>query len=598
MLIALQWILGLGGLVLLAFGLLWDRPGWRGRASLRCRKCWFDLTGTPGVRDLATFGAVLADGGGSERAVVCSECGTKHRSVRSMRRVRRKRFVALAGCGLVVGAYLWSVWHRQSGVGWIGLVPTPALIVSMKFVSDSPGDLQPHGQSKSSLPYPQRPVEELICHQVKTRLYDPDRCTRLDRLLMRWVAGSESVETLTEPTSYRGEAYRYVYDALHRQDRLGVDEKRWSERQIRMDLRPLDHQIHHQAWYARPRFRFLVNSQPTRVRLFGEMFSLRRDEWQRRGGRRNADPDGWLHPHRAEVDRYMGPGWDGLIASRANFIDNGVYFGFPNGIPRRFDGRVFAGDSEADIWWPIMDLEETAEIRRLSWTRRNAVNPHPAAAHFREIAETVPGFEIIQQPMPYVEWLEKYATVDLRWEETPDGGERPAGFMVRVQPDARKRWVMEARGDPVVPAFTFGGCGSLVVLAEPNDEKGVTRLINGKPPPPEYKTLLESNGAWWALRDRTNDEKEREFVERGMAPFREDERRRFDWPNAENGGRITEAWIVLYMGSSLMGSDAFRPLVDPEGERFLSEPIVLPLSGRSVARLREYAETQTRFWSH
>jgi len=31
----LQWGLLIGGLALIAFGLLWDRPGWRGRAALR-----------------------------------------------------------------------------------------------------------------------------------------------------------------------------------------------------------------------------------------------------------------------------------------------------------------------------------------------------------------------------------------------------------------------------------------------------------------------------------------------------------------------------------------------------------------------------------
>lgn len=70
------------GVLCVAMGLFWDRPGWRGRPTRRCRKCGYDL----------------CDAG--EVPVTCTECGREHRTERSLRRVRRhKRMVAV---GLLV----------------------------------------------------------------------------------------------------------------------------------------------------------------------------------------------------------------------------------------------------------------------------------------------------------------------------------------------------------------------------------------------------------------------------------------------------------------------------------------------------------------
>ena len=114
---ALQWGLVAGGILLIAFALLWDRAGWRGRAALRCRKCWFDLTGAPGV-----------DAPSRDAPVVCAECGKAHRSRRQMRRTRRHRWPVALALVTWSGAYAASVWEEARRHGWVRAVPSWALV--------------------------------------------------------------------------------------------------------------------------------------------------------------------------------------------------------------------------------------------------------------------------------------------------------------------------------------------------------------------------------------------------------------------------------------------------------------------------------------
>ena len=81
--IAFWGLLALGVLAVL-WGLLWDRPGFRGRPTRRCRKCAYDLT----------------DAG--EVPVKCTECGRVHERERSLRRVRRHKRVMAAGVAVML----------------------------------------------------------------------------------------------------------------------------------------------------------------------------------------------------------------------------------------------------------------------------------------------------------------------------------------------------------------------------------------------------------------------------------------------------------------------------------------------------------------
>jgi hypothetical protein len=72
-------------LVLIAAGLFWDRPGFRGRPERRCRKCGYDL------------------GGAGEVPVTCTECGREHQTESSLRRVRRHKRTIGVGVLLLLG---------------------------------------------------------------------------------------------------------------------------------------------------------------------------------------------------------------------------------------------------------------------------------------------------------------------------------------------------------------------------------------------------------------------------------------------------------------------------------------------------------------
>ncbi|CAN0598475.1 unnamed protein product, partial [Laminaria digitata] len=114
----LYWVLLSIAVVVLLRGLLWDRAGFRGRAERRCRRCWYDLTGSDDV---------------SRGAVVCPECGKGHKTVRSMRRTRRgKKWVFAA---LVV---FWSADVVRSVPaiqqrGWLAAIPGPVMVLMIPF---------------------------------------------------------------------------------------------------------------------------------------------------------------------------------------------------------------------------------------------------------------------------------------------------------------------------------------------------------------------------------------------------------------------------------------------------------------------------------
>ena len=81
-----SWVLLAAGLLICLLALFWDRPGFRGRPSHRCRKCWYDLK----------------DSG--ELPITCSECGKISKTEHSMRRVHRHKRQALLGVLLMLAA--------------------------------------------------------------------------------------------------------------------------------------------------------------------------------------------------------------------------------------------------------------------------------------------------------------------------------------------------------------------------------------------------------------------------------------------------------------------------------------------------------------
>ncbi len=106
-------LLGVIGLSLAAWALLWDRS--RGRR--RCPRCWYDLSGTPGR--------------------VCSECGYRAKREKKLFKTRRHwRWVFVGILVLAVG-YGASVTPRvkRSWYGWPGAVPTVVLIAMFPWLN-------------------------------------------------------------------------------------------------------------------------------------------------------------------------------------------------------------------------------------------------------------------------------------------------------------------------------------------------------------------------------------------------------------------------------------------------------------------------------
>lgn len=98
-------VLGLLGAALLYWSMLRDRA--RGRR--RCPKCWYDMSGTPGL--------------------VCSECGKQVKSPRQLLRTRRRWFSASMSFLILAAAVALVLTPRVRDYGVASILPTTILIV-------------------------------------------------------------------------------------------------------------------------------------------------------------------------------------------------------------------------------------------------------------------------------------------------------------------------------------------------------------------------------------------------------------------------------------------------------------------------------------
>ncbi len=103
---ALVVLLAVVGLSLLLWALFADRS--RGRR--RCPKCWYNLSGAPGL--------------------LCSECGYVLRSERAFYRTRRRwRWVVVAAMPLILSG--GAMRYKTAQHGWVSLTPTTFLVFLM-----------------------------------------------------------------------------------------------------------------------------------------------------------------------------------------------------------------------------------------------------------------------------------------------------------------------------------------------------------------------------------------------------------------------------------------------------------------------------------
>ncbi len=105
-------LLGLAGLALAWWALFADRA--KGRK--RCPKCWYDLTGSPGP--------------------TCSECGYGPKSEAKLFKTRRHWRWAVVAVLVLVGSAASGMTPKIKREGWISVVPTTVLILSLPWVDD------------------------------------------------------------------------------------------------------------------------------------------------------------------------------------------------------------------------------------------------------------------------------------------------------------------------------------------------------------------------------------------------------------------------------------------------------------------------------
>ncbi|MFG0283641.1 MAG: hypothetical protein ACF8R7_04405 [Phycisphaerales bacterium JB039] len=101
------------GVAVMAWAIRGDRP--RGRR--RCRRCWYDMTGAPGL--------------------TCPECGREAPDATDLLRPRRKWRLAVVGLVIALLAVVpYHVPRVQRG-GWVAAIPTTALILGLPWWPDA-----------------------------------------------------------------------------------------------------------------------------------------------------------------------------------------------------------------------------------------------------------------------------------------------------------------------------------------------------------------------------------------------------------------------------------------------------------------------------
>lgn len=111
------WLIMLGGAASCAWGLLGDRS----RGRLRCPKCWYDMSHSPGR--------------------TCSECGRTAKKGKHLRQTRRHwRYVAL-GAFVVAAGWVVCRGPKIAAVGWAGAAPSTLMVLCLPEVNDEPSSL-------------------------------------------------------------------------------------------------------------------------------------------------------------------------------------------------------------------------------------------------------------------------------------------------------------------------------------------------------------------------------------------------------------------------------------------------------------------------
>jgi hypothetical protein len=552
MLTLLQWGLGIGGLLVLAIGLFWDRPGWRGRAPLRCRKCWFDLTGSRDIGSLNGKGVLL-----------CPECGTVHRSVRQLRRIKKKSWAIILAALLLTSWIPAQGWSRYREVGWPGLVPTAPLAACTVLIPSEPDtewlarpNYTPNGPSRIA------PIARLR-NEIMDRLQDPDEYGLIEKPVLIWIARRESDAVLTDPTSLRGTLYRTVITRWHRDGRLSVDEERWADGINHFEL-SCEHPVVRNGddAYADVRLRRLLHRHAIGVYVGQEMYQFS-------FGSRSK---GFSEPRRITSNRSRW-GVPGKMRIPCRLSSSGL--------PETWDAtvqfEVFRGSLFHEYLTPIAIEEESfrvrvAEVERSDKTIEYPRSPIYMSSPYKTITG-IDGVDVIDDPDRYVEWLAEACSVLIKWNDDDAMSAPPDRFSVHFNMD-----YMDANP---IEAFTFGGTPTLVVhYGELDSEKA----------PRTWDVLLKGSAAWWSIRDGKTEYGAR-LVQHNMQQigFYHDDFES-NWIRGLRRPKVTGAEIIITFGGPPRVVGDYGALSDPELSKLLTAPVRIPIKGHALRRIQAMFE--------
>lgn len=509
-----------------ARGLLWDRAGFRGRAALRCRRCWYDLTGTE-------------DDPTSVRGVCCPECGKQHHSRRSLRKTRRRWRVVAVALLLLIGAYASSVWPRVSANsfanGWMGAVPTPALILMLPALEDEAGT---HTRMLGT-PFNQRPFRDQISTQLMRRLYQEDETSWFEHWLFYRAARGTHASVLTDTSAQRGHVLTYVYGTWARQGRLWRGEEAWARSVYHLEMELPDRLPRMSPVHGRVTdFRRLLEDRACRVRIHERLYEVKGATLR---------PAGLQYRER----------WDGTVRVQ-DYLRWANSMGSTNREQVAIEGMIFEGDRAADIWWPVGELREEGHI--------DIVNPAPTNTH--GTIGAVEGYRLVEDVDAMRAWIESHIKIEFEWVQDRVGNRIgwPRGVEFSLP-----------RGEGSVElgeGFTFGG--SIYLMAQ----------IEGH----EYEDVIASlDPTWWALRVRDG------FVEfvghhQWVGIEEEPDGNGFGYLTALADTRLESMWVEIHPNDSVVGGGSYAPLWDPDVERVLPTIVRLEFTEFELRDLLEKME--------
>lgn len=556
------WILLTLAITALAYALFWNRPGWRGRPKLRCKKCYYDLTATPG--DLKSA------------PIQCPECGKKHQSKRSMRKTKRsKKWIAFALL-LYICSYTAGVWPRVSQYnysnGILGAVPTPVLILAIPLLPEESGTKVDRNTTATAIPYPQRPMYERIAHQLKIRLYKADDTSKLDHWLFMQVARRQTPAALMEKRSIRGDMYIYVFEAWQRQYRLTETDQHWASAVHELEINHTEYGLPQWFSYANVRVRKLLTSQDWRVQINKILYEPKMlGDWQTWDGFYDLKPIGITYNGRWDYNHRI---YDELMTT------SGFGFGTaPTTFDRAIQGRLYEGDRHADIWWPVAHINRTAQFKTAKLTMTGPDTPPP---HNRLIT-AIEGFKIADDQQAFTDWIAKNIRVEF---ESENETERIFQQEPKAFPDFIKLWVDQDKLKSTrLSAFTFGG-----------DIKVVLEVVPGGrydgPQPARRIEVMEAESTWWALRDKLDKDGIRIFEGRGQrVPLNLPDQVWF--MNLNKNDTVAKAYIEIRFGSNVLGEDGYRALADLDATQFITQTVQIPIRSNEYYQILKTLQSRS-----